>query len=385
MTLFSDDPTVPGIVDRDAVITAPAVRRRRRGWIALAVGFVLLGVLAIWPSSYVIQQPGPVFDTLGSVESDDEDVPLITIDGTETYPTSGSLDMLTVQVLGNPEQRPGWFEIVSAWFDPARMVVPLEAVFPSDQTLDERNEQNEELMVDSQQDAIAAALSELGYEFPAEFSIGRITEGSPAEGTLKVDDVLVSVNDVPVPDVETIREVLIENGTEKPAEFDVIRGGVPTTVSVTPEPWPLENGETMPVVGITTTYVYDFPVDVTIQLDDVGGPSAGMMFALGIVDKLTPGELNAGEQVAGTGTIGADGAVGPIGGVRQKLYGAQNAGAGVFLAPQGNCQEVVGHVPDGLDVYSVATLDDAIAVLETISSGDGADELPTCESVASED
>ena len=124
---------------------------------------------------------------------------------------------------------------------------------------------------------------------------------------------------------------------------------------------------------------YDFEVDVTIQLDNVGGPSAGMMFALGIIDTLTPGELNGGKEVAGTGTIDAEGTVGPIGGIRQKLYGARDAGADYFLAPEANCDEVVGHVPDGLQVIRTATLDDSLAALEVIAEDGDVDALPTCD------
>ncbi|NKF31482.1 ATP-dependent serine peptidase containing a PDZ domain protein, partial [Pseudomonas sp. BGM005] len=124
-------------------------------------------------------------------------------------------------------------------------------------------------------------------------------------------------------------------------------------------------------------------IDVTLQLDNVGGPSAGMMFALGIVDTLTPGELNGGENIAGTGTIEADGTVGPIGGIRQKLYGARDAGAEFFLAPQSNCDEVTGHVPDGLTVISTGTLDDSLAALEVIADGGDVESLPTCDVVTS--
>jgi PDZ domain-containing protein len=102
------------------------------------------------------------------------------------------------------------------------------------------------------------------------------------------------------------------------------------------------------------------------------------MFALGIIDTLTPGELNGGEQFAGTGTITGSGDVGPIGGIRQKLWGAKDAGAEWFLAPEANCDEVVGHVPDGLRVFSVETLDDALAVLDAVREDGDLDALPTC-------
>ena len=119
-------------------------------------------------------------------------------------------------------------------------------------------------------------------------------------------------------------------------------------------------------IGVTPGVGYDFPFDVTIQLDSVGGPSAGLMFALGIIDTLTPGFLQGGADVAGTGTINQAGEVGPIGGIRQKLIGADDNGADWFLAPADNCDEVTGHVPDGMTVFSIRTLDDALAALDAI-------------------
>ena len=132
------------------------------------------------------------------------------------------------------------------------------------------------------------------------------------------------------------------------------------------------------IVGIYPSNEFDFPFDVDIQLPNVGGPSAGMMFALGIVDELTPGAMTAGTQWAGTGTIAALGDVGPIGGIVQKMHGALDAGASHFLAPVENCGEVAGHVPDGLTVYAVDTLDDAIAAIETVAMNSDTSALPTC-------
>ena len=128
-----------------------------------------------------------------------------------------------------------------------------------------------------------------------------------------------------------------------------------------------------PVIGVYAASTYDFPIDVQIQLPGVGGPSAGMMFALGIYDKLTPGELTGDEHIAGTGTIDGGGEVGAIGGIVQKMYGASAAGADWFLAPESNCSEVVGHIPSGLQVFSVGTLDDAITAVEAIADGETAD------------
>jgi len=159
--------------------------------------------------------------------------------------------------------------------------------------------------------------------------------------------------------------------------IEIARADSPATVEVTPRENP--DGDGNPIVGITVGADYDFPFDVKIQLEKVGGPSAGMMFALGIIDKLTPGALNGGQDIAGTGTIAVDGSVGPIGGIRQKLYGAKDGGAEFFLAPAANCGEVAGNIPDGLTVFAVDTLDDALAALEVVAQDGDIAALPGCD------
>ena len=131
------------------------------------------------------------------------------------------------------------------------------------------------------------------------------------------------------------------------------------------------------VIGVGLRMDYDLPIDVTLNTGRVGGPSAGLMFSLAIYDVLTPGELTGGKNIAGTGTMQDDGSVGPIGGIRQKLVGAKRAGASYFLAPADNCDEVVGHVPDGLEVLKVATFDDGLAAANGIAKG-SVEGLPTC-------
>ncbi|NII71383.1 PDZ domain-containing protein [Microbacterium ulmi] len=344
---------------------------------SLSVALILLLVMTFLPTAYVIQQPGPVYNTLGeATTSDGEQVPLISIDGATTYPTEGSLDLLTVQVVGNRERTPSWFELAAAWFQPSRAVLPIDAVFPVGQTTEERNEQSAADMVDSQKEATAAALTELGYDIDARVTVYSVLDDSAADGILEKDDVILSADGRPVTDASSLREIVNEGGGD-PVELVVERDGDELTLSVTPRESEVE-GESTLLLGITLLHDYEFPFQVTIQLNNVGGPSAGMMFALGIIDTLTPGELNGGANVAGTGTISADGTVGPIGGIRQKMWGAVDAGATYFLAPETNCAEVVGHVPTGLRVFSVSELDDALDVLEAIRDDGDLDALPTC-------
>ncbi|WP_431799720.1 YlbL family protein [Microbacterium kunmingense] len=374
------------LFDEKVTVTPPPRRPMSRaalaGIWALVVALVVLLVLTFLPTAYVIQQPGPVYNTLGTAQNaDGEDVPLITIDGAETYATDGSLDLLTVQVVGNPQRTPSWLELAGAWFDRTRAVLPLESVFPAGQTTEERRTQSTTLMVNSQQDATAAALTEAGFDVPSDIVVYEFSPDSASEGVLQVDDMILAANGTPIEGVDDLRRI-INDGEGDDVGLTILRDGEEETVSVSPTETVAEDGTTSWVIGVVLQRRFDFPIDVEIQLNNVGGPSAGMMFALGIVDLLSPGDLTGGEDVAGTGTITADGVVGPIGGIRQKMWGAVGAGAEWFLAPQANCDEVVGHVPDGLRVFAVEDLDDALTAVETLAEGGDLDTLPTCTATA---
>lgn len=345
----------------------------RTGWIVLCIAIAIGLILAVAPAPYVIDKPGPVYNTLGTADHDGEERPLISIPDEKVYPTSGSLDLLTVSRVGNPDTRPNWLAVMGAWLASSEAVVPIDVAYPPSVTTEQREQANEALMVDSQQDAIAAALTELGYDYPTTLTVVSLSTDSRSEGIIEPDDQVVSVNGEAVAGVEELREALNDNGADTEATIGIIRDGVEKDVIVTPA----DVGGAV-VAGINVGVEYDFPIDVELQLDRVGGPSAGMMFALGIIDKLTPGKIQGGEHVAGTGTIDQSGKIGAIGGIRQKLYGARDAGAEWFLTPESNCNEVTGHVPDGLTVFAVETLDDSLAALEAIRTGEGASELPTC-------
>src|SRR5690606_7329634 len=211
-----------------------------------------------------------------------------------------------------------------------------------------------------QQAASAAALMELGYDIQTELTVHSVVPDSPADGEVQVGDQIISANGVELVDAATLQDEVADTGRGEQVELVLLRDGERADVSLTPA----TGFAAHPIIGVSVETSYDFPFEVNIQLEDVGGPSAGMMFALGIVDKLTPGAMTGGEEIAGTGTLTASGKVGAIGGIRQKLYGALEAGSSWFLAPVGNCDEVVGHVPEGLNVLSVATLEQALEAVE---------------------
>ena len=364
MALFTDHPVQP---------PGRSTRAVGAGWVVLGIAMVIGLILAVTPSPYVIEKPGPVYNTIGTAERDGEQVPLISVSGEPVYPTEGSLDLLTVSLVGNPDNRPSWLSVAAAWLDPNQAVVPIDSAFPPEVSTKQREEQTQAQMVNSQQDAIAAALTSLGYDYPTILSVVSLPDDSPAEGALEAGDEVVSVNAEEVADITALRDALTRNGIDAAASIGIIRDGSAQTVQVTP----VASGDAV-VVGINVTSDYEFPFDVTIELDSVGGPSAGMMFALGIIDTLTPGFIQGGEDVAGTGTINQAGEVGPIGGIRQKLIGADRNDADWFLAPADNCDEVTGNVPDGMTVFSVETLDDALAALDAIRTGSDTDSLEQC-------
>ncbi len=369
MALFIDD--------RNSAVRSPARRRITiLGWILLVAA--VFGTLAftLVPAPYVIEQPGPVFNTLGTVANGSKQVPLIEIPGQKTYATSGALDMLTVNIAGSREQPPSWFEVAQAYLDSSTAVLPVDAIYPLGTSVEQSNAQATVDMQNSQKDAVAAALTHLGYTLPASLTVGGLAPKSPSTGILQKGDTILSVDGQATDSVLGLRAIIAKSGAGAPVSIAIARGGEAKTVKVTPE---LSGGaDPVPIVGIFPAIVYSYPFDVKIQLENVGGPSAGQMFALGIIDKLTPGKLNGGAKVAGTGTIDGDGVVGPIGGIRQKLYGARAAGATWFLAPYANCDEVTGHIPSGIRVFAVKTLDDSLAALKAIKAGSSTSGLLAC-------
>jgi len=333
----------------------------------VAAGLGLAGLLL--PAPYVIETPGPSFNTIGAVD----DQTLIEIPGQKTYPTSGNLDLTTVYMSGGPRNPVRFFEVAAAWLDPDQSVAPEELVYPPGVTGEEIQDQNAAAMTSSQESSVAAALAHLDVDFEQSLSVVGFAQDSAARGALQMDDVLQSVNGKPIAGIDVLRQEL--NAAQgNPVELGVRRAGERINVEATPK----ANDDGDFQLGVLLGTDFDFPFDVKIQLDNVGGPSAGLMFALGIVDKLTPGEMTGGKHFAGTGTIDAAGNVGPIGGIVQKMDGARHQGATVFLAPAGNCGEVAGHVPDGMQVVKVENLDGAVAAVEQLGSGGGTDGLPSC-------
>ncbi len=342
------------------------MRRNRAaaGWIAM----VLIAAATLLPTRFVVESAGPALNTIGSVEG----TRLLSIDGKQTYPTSGALDMTTVYVQGGGQARLPFFNVLRGWVDPRQDVVPEEMVLPRGTTTTEQSEQNTVLMDDSQQLSTAAALHELGIPFSSHLGVvGFATQQN--SGVLKVSDRLETINGHKITDLDGLKKQLDAAGA-KPSELGILREGKPRTVTVSTT----EGAGGQRQLGILLSGSFDFPLEAKFGLENVGGPSAGMMFALAIVDQLTAGEMTGGKHFAGTGAITADGKVEPIGGIAQKLVGARDNGAAYFLAPAANCPDVAGRIPGGLDVIKVATLAEARAAVEGIGAGKDPASFPGC-------
>ena len=350
-----------------------AARGRPRRWSLPTVSLVatssLLVAGVVLPAPYVIEAAGPTFNTVGA----HQDKQLVKIQGAPTYPSDGQLDLTTVYVTGGPSGRINSINALLGWLDPSDAVIPEDTLYPPETTGQEVDDSNAAAMASSQDESVAAALDHLGTQYTTTLSVHAVVEGGPAQGKLRAGDELVSVDGSPVTSLGQLRSHLDEAGSEG-ADVTVRRDGATATEHVE-----LTRGEdgTSWQLGVYLVPSYDFPVDVEFQLEQVGGPSAGMMFALGIIEELTPGSMAGDEHIAGTGTITADGAVGPIGGIRQKLEGAADSGASYFLAPTENCSEVTGHVPEGLTVVEVATLGEAVNAVEQAAAGN-VSGLPSC-------
>lgn len=344
----------------------------------LAVGLVLLVVLAFAPSPYVIRTPGPAYDALGTTEimnaeGAQEEVDVVSIEGTESFvPDSGSLAVMTVNVTGTPQYQPSWFALATSWFRADQDVLPIEMYYPDGVTVEERSEENAAMMTQSQGTAIAAALTERGYDVTPELKVMEVSENGPSAGILEVDDVIIESNGRPITNYESLQA---EPFTEEPTTIVVLRDGQEQSLTITPS---IPEGNETALLGILVQEGFNFPIDVNIELGEVGGPSAGLIFTLATIDLLEEGDLTLGASVAGSGTMAADGTVGPIGGVRQKIHAAVDIDADYFLAHESNCAEALtASVADEIPIYAVADLDEALATVEAEGT-DGDEGIRTC-------
>lgn len=327
-----------------------------------------LFALSLAKTPYVQYSPGPTVDVLG--EQDGREI--IEVSGHKTYRDDGELRMVTVYV--SPPGGISLFTALGGWLSPDREVRPAKVVYPQDQTEEESDQESAVQMVGSQDAAVAAALRELGYAVPEVVEVLAVQKGMPAAGTLEVRDVLVAIGGKKITTAQDAVDAVQAHAAGTPIEFRIRRAGKERTVSITPK-----EVEGTPRVGIVPGPGFTFPFDVSIGISEsIGGPSAGLMFSMAIYDTLTPGSLTGGQDIAGTGEITADGDVGPIGGIEQKIVGARHDGAHLFLVPDENCADALKADAGDMRLMRADTLESALDGVEAWVEDEDA-TLPSCE------
>ena len=334
--------------------------------VAAAGVLIALAVAALAPVPYVALAPGPTLNTLGKVNGK----PMIEVSGRPTYPTTGNLNMVTVSSIGGPGTPFNIFAALRSWLDPDDAVVPEQEVYTPGQTPAQVAKQDTEEMANSQQTATAAALCQLKISFRTVETVQATISGMPAAGVLRAGDVIAAVDGTPVTCSADASTLIKARKPGAPVELTIVRDGQTRNVRLA-----TEDVQGQPEVGVEVVESFVFPFNVAITVGDIGGPSAGLMFALGIIDKLTHDDLTGGRFIAGTGEIEVNGTVDPIGGIQQKMVGAREAGATVFLAPAANCSDTAGAVPAGMRVIKVYSLAGAITDLDALKAGR---PVPSC-------
>lgn len=338
--------------------------RRVRTLIVAGVAFVVLFALALtMPVPYVILSPGPTYNTLGTYRNGNTAQTIIGIDGRTPAKRAGHLNLTTVSVSGDSVSA---FQAFVGWLKHDEVVVPRSAVYPPGQSEKQTDKQNTADFTESQDNAVAAASCELGY--PRRFGIVTVLGDGAGRAVFKPADVLETIDAKPTTSEKALRAVLAADAPGTSVAVGLQRAGKQTTVRLKLGA-PLQ-GHRGGSLGIEPGTVCAAPFSVDLGLgNQIGGPSAGLMFALGIMDKVGPRDLTGGRFIAGTGTIDPDGNVGAIGGIALKMIAARAKGATVFLAPAANCSDVVKATPSGLRIVKVSTLHGAVTALEQLQQG----------------
>ncbi|MDF1595093.1 MAG: PDZ domain-containing protein [Acidimicrobiia bacterium] len=334
----------------------PARRRPRWPWVVVGVFLLTIGLtVAAWNVTlpYFAMSPGPLYD-VGD---------FVIYDGVDTQQSKGDLYMLTVVL-----QEVNVFEYALGSIDPAIDLVARQAIRPDEVTREEQREINLRSMDESKTTAILVALDELGYEVTLSgegVMVASVLEDVPAAAVLREGDVIIAVEGVPV--------MLAPDGVAEITSYD-IGDTITFTIRRADETLDvdvllIEHTEfaDRPMVGfLAETYnpSFEFPIEIDIDSQNIGGPSAGLMYTLAVIDTLTDGDLTHGWRIAGTGTIRSDGTVGAIGGIKQKVVAAQEAGAQYVLVPAANYDAAASVVDDDVELVAVESVDEALAFLD---------------------
>ena len=353
-------------------------QRRLAATIALPLLGALLAVAAFVPVPFATYHPGPTFDVLGTTDGEE----IIQVNGAKTYRDDGQIRFTTVSVSQEGVDK-SLFEVMADWFDKDSAVYPYDIVHPPGTTAEQEEIEGQIQMVSSQDNAIAAALRKLDYEVTPALEVLSIGPGTPADGALAVRDVFISVDGVKLSADEAGQQALLdviqkaEDGQK--LEFVVRRDGKDVTVPVGTTEVTGDDGEKRRQIGIQLGIGFIFPFSVSVDIsDNIGGPSAGLMFALAIYDTLTPGSLTGGAEIAGTGELDSGGTVLPIGGIQQKIAGARDASVQLFMVPEENCADALGADNGDMRLVRATTFDESLTSVEAWVADHDA-KLPSCE------
>lgn len=330
---------------------------------------LLVGIFL--PVPYVTLSPGPTFDVLADVDGE----PVLDVTGARTYDTPGRLDLTTVSELGGTSGSTSLGSAVVGWLSPNQSVEPRSQRYPEGTDLGQQRQISQSVFDASASSALAAAATYLDRPVYTRALVSDVEPGSPADGALQSGDVLTSVAGQEVESAAQVGEAVRAQQAGDTVTVKYTRDGEPSTVDIVATTHP--DGSDSAYLGTLLVDYYTSDFEVDLALNGIGGPSAGMVFAVGIVDKMTADEVVGGTHVAGTGTITPDGDIGPIGGANKKMIGAARSGAGFFIAPRSNCADFADNIPDGLQVAAVDTLSEALAATQAWRSG--ATDLPSCK------
>lgn len=321
-----------------------------RALTAAAALFFIVGVVVLaWniPLPLIAYSPGPVSDAADAV----------VIDGTEVFRPEGELIMLTVA-----SQDLNIFEVVLAGIDPTLDVYARQVVRRPDESDEDYRRRNLQLMDESTATAITVALSHLDVADLEDFVyVTGYAADTPAGQVLEIGDKIVGLDGIEIDATEDLAEAMSDKAPGDVVAIEVERG--PEQLEFDIELAAGEDQPGRPFIGI---FVRALPYWIDIDSGVVGGPSAGMMYSLAIIEVLTNGDLTRGHVIAGTGTIDQEGKVGGIGGVRQKVVAAEAAGAEYMLVPESNYEAALTAPRSGMELVSVATVDDALTFLDTL-------------------
>ncbi|HYJ72840.1 MAG TPA: S16 family serine protease [Actinomycetota bacterium] len=307
--------------------------------LVFAINFYQLPVIAL--------SPGPMEDVLARLK----------VEGSRVYDSEGKLYLTSVGI----DDDVRFYEALLDMANRDVQLLPRAELYPEEQDSTEIDKENAALMDRSKETASVVALREVGYEIePSGVEVTQVVAGTPADGKLRAGDRILDADGRAVASTDEVRAAITRHEIGERVAFRIDRDDNEKNVSLQ-----VQEADGQPRVGILLRDLFpDLPVKVSIETENnIGGPSAGLMFTLSIIDKLTPEDLTGGKRIAGTGEIALDGGVLPVGGVAEKLIAVRRLGVTTFLIPAENCDSVRGQVPDGLRLVKVSTINDALRFL----------------------